>query len=92
MVVPVEDIGDIIAEVERILQYNFANKVNCAEALQMAGPTDLRSINGQAILIKKNDRLAVCGRLVLKAVISQMWYEFQGDQGMQHLRHHKERI
>lgn len=82
MAVPVGDIGNMIADAERILQYSFTNKVNCAEALQMAAPNVLKSINGQAVFTKKNDRLAVWGDAKLREVLAQIWYEHDGAQGM----------
>ncbi|KAH7066186.1 ribonuclease III domain-containing protein [Paraphoma chrysanthemicola] len=71
-----------IAQVEEIVGYSFTDKLLCAEALQTAGlPNNRLTVNGTSHVVNKNDRLAILGNSIMAAILCELWYGYQNDQG-----------
>jgi ribonuclease-3 len=64
-----------IVEAERILNYVFADKSLCVEAIQMAAPEVVVNFNGGRSIIQSNKRLAVLGDSVLSLELCKKWYQ-----------------
>ncbi|KAF2449677.1 hypothetical protein P171DRAFT_197645 [Karstenula rhodostoma CBS 690.94] len=70
-----------IAEVERILDYVFVNKLLCAEAIQMAAPMSPLSINGRIHSVDANKRLAILGDAVATSILCKAWFRGRDQNG-----------
>lgn len=70
-----------IAEVERILEYNFNDKLLCAQALQMAAPLSVLSVNGSNRMVDINKRLAILGDAVAAQTLCRVWFATKNQFG-----------
>ncbi|KAF2177816.1 ribonuclease III [Zopfia rhizophila CBS 207.26] len=70
-----------IARAEQIFGHVFANKLLCAEAIQMAAPQALLAVAGAFHVIDNNKRLAVLGDIALAQALCKMWYQARNDEG-----------
>lgn len=71
-----------IAEVERILDRPFVNKLLCAQAIQMAAPIVILTVNGQQHRVEANKRLAILGDAVATQVLCTLWFRNRDQSGM----------
>lgn len=78
----VMNVNTKIAQAEQILSHVFTNKMLCAEAIQMAGPTAVFIVNRMFQQFDNNKRLAVLGDAVLSKVLCDLWYQARNSLGM----------
>jgi ribonuclease-3 len=75
------EIDTRIAQTERCINYSFANKLLCAEAIQMASAMECLPVNGTVHLVKKNRDLEAVGDTVIATILCAKWYNFQDERG-----------
>ena len=68
----IRNIGGKITTCERILQYQFREKLLCLKALNAGGsPIDY---NGNTHQLAKNDVMAVLGDATMEALLCRRWW------------------
>ncbi|KAJ4318683.1 hypothetical protein N0V94_004300 [Neodidymelliopsis sp. IMI 364377] len=69
------------AQVEKLTDYIFKNKLLAAEAVQMAAPKIAAISKNSFIGLVNNKRLAVLGDVVLAKVLCSLWYDRHDSRG-----------
>jgi ribonuclease-3 len=77
MLIPDEN----IARAEQIMGHVFADKLLCAEAIQMAAPRAMVVVSNKFQTVDKNNRMAVLGDSVLSKVLCGMWFRAHDSAG-----------
>ena len=70
-----------IARAEQIMGHVFADKLICAEAIQMAAPRAMVAVSNTFQTVDKNNRMAVLGDSVLSKVLCAMWFRARDSAG-----------
>jgi hypothetical protein len=68
------DVAARVNKVERIIGYNFTNRMLCIEALKLSGLKSPLYFEGNVYPIVQNKRIALLGDRLLTLVISEIWY------------------
>lgn len=73
-----------ITQCEQLLDYQFANKPLCLEALQTSGNPLIW--NNEWTCVRKNENLAILGDVLMKAQLCKRWYSTGRSKGDQYVR------
>lgn len=74
------NVNNKAAQIERLTDYTFADKLLAAEAAQMAAP-QVAVIYGSFRGLPNNKRLSVLGDAVLTKALCGLWFNVRGRRG-----------
>jgi hypothetical protein len=84
------DVATSIAEMERIIGYNFTDRLLAAESLNHGGLSVY--FDGQLRNLRRNEDLAIVGDGLLDAVLRTMWFRARGNLGTSSLSFHPDML